>query len=427
MHLINNGGVGMQRLTVEERNIRIKKYARLIAAIGLNIQKGEEVWIEAGLDQPDFVAMCVEECYKLGAKSITVRWDLPKLTKLAYKYETVSSLATVKNYQKAKLKYMVKKLPTRLYIESDDPDALKGVNQMKMAKVMMKTYPIIKPYRDAAEDKFKWCIVGVPGLAWAEKVFPDLKGEEAINALWDAILYTTRVDENDPVENWNKHNAFLHEKQKQLIDLDLRKLIYHASNGTDFEVELIPHTLWGCGSETLKDGRIYNPNMPTEEIFTSPHAGRCEGTLVASKPLSYNGELIEDFSITFKNGKVSEIHAKKNEKLLETMVHMDEGASMLGEVALVPFESPINMSGILFFNTLYDENACCHVALGAGFNLTLPQAHERDITTEEAKELGINDSSIHVDFMIGTRDLSIVGINEKGERIQIFKDGTWAF
>lgn len=417
----------MQSLSAEERNIRIRKYAKLIAQVGLKIQKGEEVWIDAGLDQPEFVAMVVEECYKCGAKDVSVRWSLPKLSKLAYKYQTVSSLATLKPYDKAKLKYMVRKLPCRLYIDSDDPDGLKGVNQSKMAKVMMKQYPVIKPFRDASEDKYKWCIVGVPGLAWAEKVFPKLKGEEAINALWDAILFTVRVDENDPVENWNKHNAFLHEMQKKLIDLDLRKLIYHASNGTDFEVELIPHNLWGCGSETLKDGREYNPNMPTEEIFTSPYAGKCEGTLVASKPLSYRGELIEDFSITFKNGKVNEIHAKKNEKLLDSMIHMDEGACMLGEVALVPFESPINNSGILFYNTLYDENACCHVALGAGFNMTLREAQERDITTEEAKALGINDSNIHVDFMIGTRDLSIVGINEKGEKIQIFKDGTWAF
>ena len=416
----------MERLTNEERKIRIKKYAKLVAAIGLKVEKGDEVWINAGLDQPEFVAMVCEECYKLGAKYVDVKFSYPKLAKIDYKYATVSTLGTVRGYQKAKLKYQLKKLPSRLYIESEDPDSMKGINQTKMAKVMQKSYPIIKPIRDKMEDKFKWCIIGVPGLEWAEKVFPHLKGEEAINALWDAILATTRVDENDPIENWNKHNDFLHKKQKELIDLDLRKLIYHASNGTDFEVELNPGTLWGCGSENTKDGREYNPNMPTEEIFTSPTAGKCEGTLVASKPLSYRGELIEDFSITFKNGKVSEVHARKNQKLLETMVNMDEGASMLGEVALVPFDSPINNTGMLFYNTLYDENACCHVALGAGFIMTLPQAHEREVTTEEAKELGINDSMIHVDFMIGTKDLSIVGVDAKGKEIQIFKDGNWA-
>ena len=413
-------------LDSKERNIRIKKYAHLVAKVGLNVQKGEEVWVYAGLDQPEFVAMVVEECYMLGAKYVDVKFSYPPLTKLDYKYQTLASLGQVRPYTKAKLKYQTKKLPSMLYIDSDDPDGLKGVNQVKISKASQKRYPIIKPYRDKMEDKYKWCIVGVPGLAWAKKVFPHLSNEEAINALWDAILYTTRVDENDPVKNWEDHNNFLHEKQQKLISLDLRKLKYKASNGTDFEVDLIPHTVWGCGSETLKDGRLFNPNMPTEEVFTSPIAGKCEGTLVASKPLSYRGELIEDFSITFKDGRVSEVRAKKNQKLLEEMVKMDDCASMLGEVALVPFDSPINNSGILFYNTLYDENACCHVALGAGFIMTLPEAQERDVSVEEAKKLGINDSIIHVDFMVGTRDLSIVGVNEKGEEIEVFKDGNFA-
>ncbi len=413
--------------TNEERKNRIQKYARLVARIGIKIIKGEEVWINAGLDQPDFVYMVVEECYKAGAKHVEVVFSHMPMAKLTTKYESVASLARVSSYRKAKMAYQVKKLPSMIYIDSDDPDGLKDVDQMKIAKARQKSYPIIKPYRDKIEDKYKWLIVGAPSKEWAEKVFPHLQGEEAINALWDAILMTSRVDENDPVENWNKHNATLHEKQLKLINMDLRRLKYKASNGTDFEVELIPGTRWGSASETLKDGREFNPNIPTEEVFTSPYAGRCEGTLVASKPLSYMGQLIEDFSITFKDGKVSEVHAKKNQELLEQMISMDEGSKMLGEVALVPFESPINQTGILFYNTLYDENACCHVALGQGFAMTLPQAADREISPEEAKELGINDSMIHVDFMVGTRDLSIVGIDKDGKEIQIFKDGTWAF
>ena len=204
--------------------------------------------------------------------------------------------------------------------------------------------------------------------------------------------------------------------------MDLRKLYYKASNGTDFEVELIPGVSWGAGIEEAPKKGVFNPNIPTEEVFTSPLRGKCEGTLVASKPLSYNGELIEDFSITFKDGKVSSVKARKNQKLLETMVSMDEGASMLGEVALVPYTSPINMSGILFYNTLYDESACCHVALGVGFKELL----DVNLTTEEAKEKGINDSMIHVDFMVGTKDLNIIGEDAKGVKHQIFKDGEWA-
>lgn len=414
-------------LTKEERNLRIRKYAKIVASVGARVQKGEEVWIEAGLDQPEFVAMVVEECYKLGAKKVAVNWYYDKLSKLAYKYESVATLGNVESYRIAKFKYQVKKLPTRIYIDSDDPDALKGVNQKKMSKAKMKSYPKIKKYRDLMEDKYKWVIVGAPGKAWAKKVFPDLSEEEAVDALWDAILYTTRVDENDPVENWNKHNSFLAKQREKLVKMDLRTLIYHSSNGTDFSVELIPNTVWGCATETLKDGRDFNPNMPTEEVFTSPIAGKCEGKVVATKPLSYNGEIIEDFSITFKDGKVSEVHAKKNQSLLEEMVHMDEGASMLGEVALVPYTSPINETGILFFNTLYDENACCHLALGAGFPMTLKEANEGEISLEEARKLGINDSMIHVDFMIGSADLSIVGVDSKGERHQIFENGTWAF
>ncbi len=405
---------------MEEKLLR--DYARLIAQMGGHVVKGDEVWIEAGLDQPEFVQMVVEECYKCGAKNVEVRFSYSPLAKLHYKYMTVGELSKVNSYTLARFKYFAKKLPTRIYLDSDDPDGLKGVNQAKMAKSSAKRYPKIKKYRDLADGKYKWCIAGVPGKAWAKKMFPELSDEEAIEKLWEAILMTSRVDGNDPVKNWNNHNSFLIKQRTKLKDLDLRKLYYKASNGTDFEVELIPGISWGAGVEEAPNKGQFNPNIPSEEVFTSPYAGRCEGTLVASKPLSYNGELIEDFSITFKNGKVSEVHAKKNQKLLEKMVAMDEGASMLGEVALVPYTSPISLSGLLFYNTLYDENAACHVALGMGFKELI----DVNLTTEEAKEKGINDSMIHVDFMVGTKDLNIVGEDAKGNKHQIFKDGEWA-
>lgn len=401
----------------------LRDYARLIAQTGGHVVKGDEVWIEAELDQPEFIYMVVEECYKCGAKNVVVRWSYDQLAKLDYKFMTLAELSKIAPYSLARFKYMAKKLPTRIYIMSEDPDGLKGIDQKKMAKSQARIYPKIKKYRDLADGKYKWCIAGVPGKAWAKKVFPNLPEEEAVEKLWEAILKTSRVDGNDPVENWNKHNEFLVEKRKQLKELDLRKLYYKASNGTDFEVDLIPGINWGAGIEETPNKGSFNPNIPSEEVFTSPMAGHCEGTLVASKPLSYNGELIEDFSVTFKNGKVSEVHAKKNQKLLEQMIAMDEGASMLGEVALVPYTSPINLSGILFFNTLYDENAACHVALGMGFKELL----DVNLSTEEAKAKGINDSMIHVDFMVGTKDLNIVGVDAKGQKHQIFKDGEWAF
>lgn len=403
---------------------RLRKYARLIAEVGINTQKKEEIWINADLDQPDFVVMVMEECYKLGARKVVVRWSYSKTVHPTYKYASISELSKVPSYERARYKYMSTKFPSIIHIISDDPDGLKGINQKKMAKVRMKSYPIIKPYRDKMEDRYKWCIAAVPGLGWAKKVFPTLSNEDAIEALWEAILKTARVDDNDPVKNWEEHNAFLHAQKHKLNELNLDKLIYHASNGTDFEVTLIPNSKWGGGYDLTHDGRKYNPNIPTEEIFISPYAGKCEGTLVASKPLSYNGEVIEDFSLTFKDGKVVEVKARKNQALLEQMVSLDEGAKMLGEVALVPFNSPINETGILFYDTLFDENACCHFAIGAGFPMTIEGA--ADLTPEQIKEKGINDSMTHVDFMIGTSDLSIVGITREGKEIQIFKDGTWA-
>ena len=402
----------------------LRDYARLIAVEGGHVVKGDEVWINAGLEQPDFVTMVVEECYKAGAKKVTVYWHHDPVNKLAYKNEAVGSLATVSPMQIAKFKYWVKKLPTVIHIISDDPDAMKGVNQNKVTKSMAKRYPKIKKYRDAMDGKYKWSIAAVPGKAWANKVFPKLSDEEAIEALWAAILKTSRVDGNDSVKNWDDHNDFLVNQRKKLEALDLRKLIYKASNGTDFQVELVPNMKWGGGVEFAPNKGQFNPNIPSEEVFTTPMKGKAEGTLVASKPLSYNGELIEDFAISFKDGKVSEVKARKNQALLEKMVKMDEGASMLGEVALVPFESPINQTGLLFYETLFDENACCHVALGAGFPELYPGA--LDMTVEQRAEVGINNSMIHVDFMVGTRDLSIVGVDKNGKQIQIFKDGTWA-
>ena len=400
------------------------QYAKLLANIGINVEKGDEVWITAGLDQPEFVKMVVEECYKAGAKRVAVDWYYDPLTKLNYKYMTLGELGKVTPYRLAKLKYSVKKLPSMLYIVSDDPDALKGVNVAKMAKARMKQYPKIKPYRDAMDGKYKWCIAGVPGLKWAKKIFPNLSDEDAMESLWEKILLTSRVDEHNTVENWKRHNNFLIQQREKLHDLNLKYLYYKSSTGTDFKVELIEGINWGAGIEKTDKGKVFNPNIPTEEVFTSPRAGYCEGKLVATKPLSYQGQLIEDFYFVFKDGKVSEVHAKKNQESLEKMVKMDEGACMLGEVALVPYSSPINQSGILFYETLYDENAVCHVALGAGFKECLPDG--ASLSTEQAKVRGINDSMIHVDFMIGSPDLSIVGEDVNGKQIQIFKDGTWA-
>ena len=402
---------------------RLKEYASLLARKGINVQKGEEVWISAQLDQPEFVRMVVEELYKAGASRVRVEWSDNATSRLSYQYAKTGVLSRVPNYTVAEYKYMVKHHPSMLHIVSDDPDAFSGISQTKLSKVSFSLRKKIKPYRDQVDGKYKWCIAAVPSVAWAEKVFPKLKGNDAVEALWEAILSTSRVD-GHALENWDKHNEELMVHRKLLAELDLQYLEYKASNGTDFKVELMKDVLWGGGIEFTDKGLSYNPNIPSEEVFTSPKAESIEGIVYSSKPLSYNGQIIDDFWVKFENGKVSKVGAKVNQKLLEHMVDTDEGSRMLGEVALVPYDSPIRNSGILFYETLFDENAACHLALGAGFKELFPEG--ASISNEEAKARGLNDSMIHVDFMIGTKDLEIVGTSFNGKKTVIFKDGNWA-
>ena len=404
----------------------MQKYARLIARKGVNIHKGQEVIIRADLDQPEFVRMTVEECYKAGASKVTVDWQYQPLQKLHYRYRSLKTLSKMENWEIEKLKLSVEKLPAMIYIMSEDPDGLKGINQEKVAKSQKALYPIMKPFRDAKDNKYQWCIAAVPGEKWAKKVFPELRVNAAMEKLWETILYTARADGDDPVQAWEDHNKNLHTKCDYLNALGIRELRYHSANGTDFCVGLIPDALFMGGSECAQGSGIeFNPNIPSEEIFTSPMRGKAEGTVVSTKPLSFRGELIENFSITFKDGKAVDCKAEKNEELLRTMITMDEGAAYLGECALVPFDSPICNSGVTFYNTLFDENACCHLALGYGFSNCIK--NYETYTLEECREKGINDSIIHVDFMIGSADLSIDAVTEDGKTVAIFRDGNWAF
>lgn len=405
----------------------LKKYARLIAEMGINVQKGQEVLIYASVEQPEFARMVAEECYRLGAKAVITEFSYQPLDKLDMQKRSLSTLSHVEDWEIARLEHRVKVLPARIFIESDDPDGLKGINQQKASKARQARYKIVKPYRDKIENRDQWCIAAAPGVAWAKKVFPNEIKSRAVEKLWEKILYTSRVSEDgDPVEAWKAHNADLAARCEYLNGLGLETLEYKASNGTDLRVGLHEDALFMGGAEkALGSGIVYNPNIPSEEVFTSPRKGRADGIVYASKPLSYHGELIENFSVRFENGKAVEVHAEKNEDLLREMISMDEGAAYLGECALVPYDSPICQSGVLFYNTLFDENAACHLALGHGFTNVLKDYDQ--YTTEECYARGINDSMIHVDFMIGTRDLSITGITKDGRRVPIFQNGNWAF
>lgn len=404
----------------------LQSYARLIARSGANVQPGQVVQLSISVEQAPFALLLAEECYEAGAKKVNVEWQSDGLSRLHFQYADQETLGTVLPWEEAKAKQMVEDLPCRIYIASEDPDALAGISPDKLSFVGRSRARVLKPYRNAIDGKHQWTIAAYPSEKWAKKCFPEDEAETAVQKLWDAVLKTVRIDgEHDPVAAWKAHSDFITAKAAWLNEQDFRFLRYKSANGTDFTVELIPGARWeGAGAVNKMNGVSYIPNMPTEEIFTSPLAGSCEGTLVSTKPLSWNSQLIEDFSITFAGGKAVSCKAEKGQELLEKMIAMDENACMLGEVALVPKESPVNQCGILFYETLFDENACCHVALGSGFKEVLPGGD--DLSTEEARARGINDSIIHVDFMVGSDDLAIDGVRADGTEIPVFRNGTWA-
>lgn len=402
----------------------LREYAKLIVRCGVNVQKGQEVVVYAGLDQPEFVKLVVEEAYKAKAKKVTVEWDYQPLAKIHVRYQSVTTMGTVTEFQKARQQHYCDTLPARIHLISADPDGLKGMNTQKMAKARRMTYPILKPYIDQREGKQQWCIAAVPGVAWAKKVFPGVRTSVAVEKLWEAILFTSRVTE-DPIAAWKAHNADLQARCDYLNSLGIDTLHFTADNGTDLTVGMIPEAVFCGGGETSRQGIFYNPNIPTEECFISPMRGKAEGIVYSTKPLSYQGQLIDDFSIRFENGKAVEAKAKVGEELLNTMIAMDEGAAYLGECALVPQASPIAESGLLFYNTLFDENAACHLALGMGYADTIRDHHNK--TLEECRQLGINDSMIHEDFMIGCDSMCIEATTREGKVVTIFKNGNWAF
>lgn len=407
------------------KKTELRKYAQLIVKMGANVQKGQDVMVFAELDQPEFVRMVAEECYRVGARRVDVVWCDQALDKLHKKKCSLSTLSKVEAWEEARWEHRASVLPAHIYLESEDPDGMNGIDQSKDAKAAQARYKVIKPYRDRMENKYQWCIAAVPGAAWAKKLFPNDRVSVAIEKLWEAILYTSRA-KGDPIAAWEAHNADLSARCEYLNSLGIQTLEYRSANGTDLRVGMLPDALFMGGAEPVQgSGVMFNANIPSEEVFISPKRGVADGIVYATKPLSYHGELIENFWMKFENGRVIEVHAERNQALLEEMVSMDEGAAYLGECALVPFDSPICQSGLLFYNTLFDENATCHLALGAGFTNVLRDYDK--YTVRECYERGINESMIHVDFMIGTEDLSITAITHDGKRVPVFENGNWAF
>ncbi len=402
----------------------LRKYANLIATVGINVQKGQEVFVAAELDQPEFVKMVVEECYRAGAKRVIVDWSYQPLDKIQIRWRSQKNLGNVADWEEARWKHYLDEIPCRIYLVSEDPDGMKGVNQEKMMKAQQSKMKVIKPYRDQIENKYQWCIAAVPGVAWAKKLFPSLSKAQAVEKLWEAILAASRVDD-DPVAAWKAHNEDLARRCSYLNSLGIETLVYRSSNGTNFRVGMIEDAEFKGGGETSLLGHYFNPNIPSEEVFISPKRGVAEGIVYSTKPLSVQGQLVENFSVRFEGGKAVEVHAEKNEDLLKKLISMDEGAAYLGECALVPYDSPIQNTGLLFYETLFDENAACHLALGMGFADTIKGFE--NYTLEECRAKGINDSMIHEDFMIGSADLDIDAETRDGKTVPIFRNGNWAF
>lgn len=404
----------------------LQRYARLIVRTGANVQRGQRVELTIWVEQKELAALITEECYAAGAKYVDLRWQSDAIRRLHYFHADTDTLGEVRPWEEAQAKQTAEDLPVRIIVESEDPDALNGIDASKLADVRALRSKVLKKYRDVIEGKHQWCIAAAASPEWATKVFPGVSEEEAVERLWQAIIDCVYLDTGrDPVEVWEEHNERLTRRADWLNRMAFTSLEYRSANGTDFSVGLIPGAKWsGAGDVNPTNNAPYVPNLPTEEVFTTPMRGVCEGTLVSVKPLSWSGQLIEDFSVTYKGGKAVSCRARVGQEALEKLLHMDEGAAMLGEVALVPKESPINASGLLFYSTLFDENACCHVAAGHGFGEVLDDF--LDLSKEELEQRGINDSMIHVDYMVGADDLSVTGIQADGTRLPIFVDGTWA-
>lgn len=404
---------------------QLEGYARLAIAKGCNLQPGQELFIAADITQAPLVRKLVKEAYERGASLVTVRWGDEVTGRLQYDYRSIESFEEFPDWQALMQNGLANRGAALLFVTSEDPEALSGIDQRKLVANTIAANRACRDWRDGMDfGRNVWCIIGASSPAWAKRVFPDLDEDEAVDRLWDAIFATVRLDEDDPLAAWDRHAAAFTDRRAWLDGLHLDALHYTSSLGTDFTVGLTAGSIWqGGGSETVS-GTFFFPNMPTEEVFTTPDRSRADGVVVAAMPLNHNGALVEDFTITFADGRVTGYSARRGEDVLREIIETDEGSHHLGEVALIPSTSPIRKQGILFLNTLFDENACCHIALGMGF----PDCYEGglEMTKEELFEKGVNDSATHVDFMIGTDDLSIDGITSDGSIVPLFRNGVWA-
>ncbi len=408
---------------VSEKTLR--KYAELAVRIGVNVQKGQLIVISAAVDCAYFARMCVEEAYKAGAGEVLVNWNDEAITKLAYQNESTETLSSIAPWRIEQKKNCIDKKCCFLYIESATPGLMADIDGEKMQAARMAKETAFEPFEFYTMANLgQWSIVAIPTVAWAKKVFPNDDADTALEKLWAAVLTSVRISEdNAPVAEWEKHNDDMLRHCETLNKYNFKSLHFENKMGTDLTVELIPNHIWEGGCTTAKNGAVFNANIPTEEAFTMPYKFGVNGRVYATKPLSYQGKMIDGFHLDFKDGKVVDFASEKEEDTLKNLIGFDDGSCYLGEVALVPFDSPISNSGILFLNTLFDENASCHLALGASYPENVKNGAEME--REELNKIGSNYSKIHCDFMFGSADMSIVGITQDGKEVAVFKNGNF--
>nr|WP_226581621.1 aminopeptidase [Halobacillus litoralis] len=403
----------------------LEKYAELALSTGVNLQKNQLLMINSTIVGAEFTRIVARKAFEMGAKDVHINWSDDELTRMKYEYADQETLSEVPEWQQQKFTYFAENGAAILSIRSTDPDLLKGIDAGKVAASNKARSEAMATFRNyTMNDRIQWSIVSIPVPAWAQKIFPNETEETAVEKLWKQIFSIVRVDREDPVAAWEEHNQNLITAREYLNKKQYQKLIYKAP-GTDLEVSLPKGHVWKGGpAKTVEGGVQFNPNMPTEEVFTAPHKYGVDGTVASTKPLNYGGNVIDNFTLTFKEGKVVDFTAEEGSETLQHLLETDEGSRRLGELALVPHESPISQSGLIFYNTLYDENASCHLALGKAYPNNVEGGS--DMSEEELDQNGVNHSLSHVDFMMGSADLDIDGVLEDGTTEAVMRKGSWA-
>lgn len=404
---------------------QLTKYAELAVKIGVNIQPNQYLYIAASIESAPFVQVVTKIAYEIGAKQVFVDYTDDQITRTRYELAPADSFDFFPPWKVQEREWLAEEGAAFMSIVSQSPDLLSGIDSKRIASFQKASGTALNKYRQYVQsDKISWTVIAAPSKQWARKVFPELPEEKQVEALWDAIFKATRADLDNPVEAWAQHNDNLHEKVDYLNNKNYAKLHYTAP-GTDLTIELPKGHLW-CGAGSINEkGEEFMANMPTEEVFTVPHKDGVNGYVSSTKPLSYGGNIIDNFKLTFENGRIVQVEAVQGEEVLKNLIATDEGSHYLGEVALVPFHSPISQSNILFYNTLFDENASNHLAIGSAYAFCIEGG--KSMSSDELKAHGLNESITHVDFMIGSEQMNIDGVTADGQSEPVFRNGNWAF